>query len=171
MPCRACEHIQNESVPKMPINDTINLLFKSAVSILLVSNHNSFRVPFDKIASAYFIRKVYQHWKWPARGTSTVSVVSAHFRYIQALYAPVCSPILSRRCSSGRWGIWNVLRPLRRSTASEPISLACRFPGIHASIYFTRAVVGMGIAMGMGMEWVWGWSSIPTDPRGFYGDF
>ena len=27
------------------------------MSILLISNHNSFRVLFDKIASVYFIRK------------------------------------------------------------------------------------------------------------------
>ena len=32
--------------------------FKTAVSILLTSNHNSFRVLFDKIAFVYFIRKI-----------------------------------------------------------------------------------------------------------------
>jgi len=39
------------------INDTIN--FFSAVSILLISSHNSFRVLFDKITSVYFILKLY----------------------------------------------------------------------------------------------------------------
>ena len=47
--------IGNESVPKIVINNTIYLRFKTAVSILLISNRNSFRVLFDKIASIYFI--------------------------------------------------------------------------------------------------------------------
>ena len=33
---------------------------------------------FDKIASVYL--KKYLYWKWPAQGTSTVPIVSAHFR-------------------------------------------------------------------------------------------
>jgi len=37
------------------LNNTINLFFKTAISILVISNHNSFRVFFDKIASVYFI--------------------------------------------------------------------------------------------------------------------
>ena len=44
---------------KIIINGTINLFFLTAISILVISNHNSFRVLFDKIASAYFIRKKY----------------------------------------------------------------------------------------------------------------
>jgi len=47
--------IGNKSVPKVIINDTINLFFKTAVSILLISHHNSFRVLFDKIAYVYYI--------------------------------------------------------------------------------------------------------------------
>ena len=43
----------NDSVPKIIINNTINL-FLTAISILLISNHNNFRVLFDKIASVYF---------------------------------------------------------------------------------------------------------------------
>ena len=49
--------IGNESVPKTIINDTRNLFYKTAVSILVISNNNTFRVLFDKIASAYFIGK------------------------------------------------------------------------------------------------------------------
>jgi len=45
----------NESVPKNTTNDTTNLLFKTAISILVISSHNRFRVLFDKIASVYFI--------------------------------------------------------------------------------------------------------------------
>ena len=41
----------NESVQKIIMNNTVNLLFKTAISILVISNHNSFRVSFDKIAS------------------------------------------------------------------------------------------------------------------------
>jgi len=36
--------IGNESLPKIIINDTINLVFLTAISILLISNNNSFRV-------------------------------------------------------------------------------------------------------------------------------
>jgi len=48
--------IGNESVPKIIIRDALNLFFfESAISILVISNHNSFGVLFDKIASVYFI--------------------------------------------------------------------------------------------------------------------
>ena len=50
--------IANESVPKIVINNAINY-FLTAISILVVSNQNCFRVLFDKIASIYFIRKIY----------------------------------------------------------------------------------------------------------------
>ena len=35
--------IWNESVPKITINNTINLFSKTAISVLLISNHNSFQ--------------------------------------------------------------------------------------------------------------------------------
>ena len=45
-----------ESVPKIITNDKImNLVFKTAISISVISNRNSFRVPFDKIASVYIL--------------------------------------------------------------------------------------------------------------------
>ena len=47
--------IGNESVPKIIINNAINLFFFKLQSAFLQSNHNSFRVLFDKIASVYFI--------------------------------------------------------------------------------------------------------------------
>ena len=46
---------RNESVPKILINDTINLFFLTAIGILIISNHNSFRVLSDTIACVYFI--------------------------------------------------------------------------------------------------------------------
>ena len=49
-------HIGIESVPQIIINDTVNF-FLTAISICVISNHNSFRVLFDKIASVYFIWK------------------------------------------------------------------------------------------------------------------
>jgi len=55
----------------------------STINILVISNRDSSRVLFDEIAAVYFIRKIYflsEHWKLPAQGTSTVPVVSAHFR-------------------------------------------------------------------------------------------
>jgi len=45
----------NESVPNIIINNTLNLFFETAMSILLISNHNIFRVLIDKNTSAYFI--------------------------------------------------------------------------------------------------------------------
>ena len=42
----------NESVPKIVINGTTNF-FTTAISISVVSNRNSFRVLFDKIADTY----------------------------------------------------------------------------------------------------------------------
>jgi len=34
--------------------NTINLLFKTAISILVISNHNSFRLLLDKMGHIYF---------------------------------------------------------------------------------------------------------------------
>jgi len=47
----------NDSVPKIIINDTINLFSKTAIGILVTSNNrsNSFRVLFAEITSVYFI--------------------------------------------------------------------------------------------------------------------
>ena len=39
--------IGNESVPKNIINSTVSLFFLNAISILVISNRNSFRVLFD----------------------------------------------------------------------------------------------------------------------------
>ena len=68
--CRVCvacrypggsHHRQNnrESVPNIILNNTINLFFSTAISILLISNRKSLRVLFDKIVSVHFIRKIY----------------------------------------------------------------------------------------------------------------
>ena len=79
--------IGNKSVPKVIINDTINLFFLTAVSILLISNHNSFRVLFDKIASVYLKNIfIFQHWKWPAQGTGIVPIVLEHFCSLLMFY-------------------------------------------------------------------------------------
>jgi len=40
--------VGNESVPIITINYTINLSFKTAIGISAISNHNGFRVLFDK---------------------------------------------------------------------------------------------------------------------------
>ena len=58
-------------------NNTITLFFKTAISILVISNHNSFRVLFDKIASVYFIWKMYLYFSignGQPQGTSTVPI-------------------------------------------------------------------------------------------------
>jgi len=45
----------NESLPEIIINNRVNLFRKTAIRILVISSHNSFRVLFDKIAYVYFI--------------------------------------------------------------------------------------------------------------------
>ena len=57
--CDITVAIGNWSVPKIIRNDTINLFFKPAISILVISNRKSFRVLFDKIAFIYFIWKIH----------------------------------------------------------------------------------------------------------------
>jgi len=57
-PCRqrsTSKHIGNENVPKIMINYTIIFFL---LSILVISDHNSFRVMFDKIASPIRIESV-----------------------------------------------------------------------------------------------------------------
>jgi len=51
---RRYRSIGNEIVPKIIINSMLNL-FLSAIGILEISNHNTYLVLFDKIASVYFI--------------------------------------------------------------------------------------------------------------------
>jgi len=46
----------NEGGPKIILNNTVSLLFKTAICVLVISNHNNFQVLFDKIASVYFTR-------------------------------------------------------------------------------------------------------------------
>ena len=53
----------NDNVRKIIINDTI-IFLKTAISISVFSNHNSFRVPFDKIASVgnILFEKIYLYF-------------------------------------------------------------------------------------------------------------
>jgi len=44
-------------VPEVITNNTISLFVKTAISILALSNHNSFRVLFDEIASYILFEK------------------------------------------------------------------------------------------------------------------
>jgi len=53
MRCESLGTIRDESVPKTVINNNTVNIFKTAVSILVISNHDSFRVLFDKISSVY----------------------------------------------------------------------------------------------------------------------
>jgi len=47
--------VGNESVSKIVINNTINSFVKTAISISLISNYDSFRTLFDKIVSVCYI--------------------------------------------------------------------------------------------------------------------
>jgi len=75
-------------VPQIVTNNAKSLFFETAVfSILSISNHHSFRV--IKLLPYIFCLKnifIFYHWKWPAQGTSTVAIVSAHFRSLYRLY-------------------------------------------------------------------------------------
>ena len=73
--------IGNESVLEIIINNTINLFSKTAISISLISNHNSFRVLFDNIASVYFIRKIKRLETNVADGTQVTLKLSAKMLY------------------------------------------------------------------------------------------
>jgi len=46
---------RNRSQPKVTINDAMKFFSQTAISMLVISIHNTFRVLFDKIASVYFI--------------------------------------------------------------------------------------------------------------------
>jgi len=50
---------RDEDVPKTTINNAITLFFYIAINILLISNHNSYRVLFAKIASVYILFEKY----------------------------------------------------------------------------------------------------------------
>ena len=57
--------------------------FKTAISILLMSNHNSFRVLFEKKLLPYILFQKYIYIlasEMASPGKGTVPVVSAHFR-------------------------------------------------------------------------------------------
>ena len=71
------------------------------MSILPISNQNSFRVLFDKyiyLKTAF----IFYTWKWPAEGTSTVPVVTAQFGSQDgqcAQVAWVCRVYLVQQCA------------------------------------------------------------------------
>ena len=92
--------IGNESLPKIVINGTINLFLKTAVSILPISNHNSFRVLFDKTASVYFIRKIYLHFS-TGNGQRRKPALCQLYRHTFVPYA--CRRGRSTRSWSTRW--------------------------------------------------------------------
>jgi len=78
---------RNSTVPKIITKWHSNFFYETAMGILVISNHSCFRVLFDKTASVYFIGNsivIFWQWKWPAQGTGTVPIVSAHFRSVSA---------------------------------------------------------------------------------------
>jgi len=48
--------------------------------MLVISNHNNFRLLFDEIASIYFLEQYIHILALEPRRTGTVPTVSAHFR-------------------------------------------------------------------------------------------
>ena len=82
--------IGNETVPKTIANGTINSF--NCNQYMVIPDHNSFRVLFDRVASAYFIWKIYLFLALirPSQGTSTVPIVSAHSRSLLAKTGKGC---------------------------------------------------------------------------------
>jgi len=79
-------------VPKITLN-TINLFFLTAISVLVISNRNSFRVRFDKIASVYFISKKYIY-------ILALEMASPGTRHYASCTCTLSFPILFFRISS-----------------------------------------------------------------------
>ena len=52
----------SESVPKNIVNNAIKLFLKAAIGSSAISNRNSFRVLFEKIAYVYFVWKIYLYF-------------------------------------------------------------------------------------------------------------
>jgi len=51
--------IRSECVPKIAINDTVNVFLKTTIGTLAISNHDCFPVLFDKIACVYYILEMF----------------------------------------------------------------------------------------------------------------
>jgi len=83
------------------INKTANLFFKLKSAFLLISNHNSFRVLFHKIASVYFLFEKIYIYILATQGTSTVPIV-------QLWYLPSMSVLMFvvlLCCWSSKWSL------------------------------------------------------------------
>ena len=102
--------IGNESVPKIIVNDTIKFFSQTAISTLVSSNHNSFRVLFDKLLLCILFEKYINvlALQW----TGTVPAVSALLFPVK--HASV-ERVVADRCSS-HVRIW---REWRRTVESH----------------------------------------------------
>ena len=92
--------IGKERVPKIILNDTIDLFLKTAIIILVISNHNSFLVLTDKTAFVYFIWKMYLYQFSIGNGQPREQALCQLYRHT---FVP-CSPppfLISRKNSKG----------------------------------------------------------------------
>jgi len=107
------------------------------MSILLISNHNSFQVHCDKTASIYFIRKIYIYfsigngqpiepalclnvWFKTAVETCQLSVLSV-WRWCRC----AAQPALSRWCSDADGWLWRCSLLHRSASAACCTQLTC----------------------------------------------
>jgi len=98
---------KNESVPKIIINDPIidslncNQHFGNFKQTIAVSERCLIKlIPYILFKNIL----ISLHWKWPAHGTSTVPIVSAHFRSLYCWLSvdfdtAVCAYCYLHRCS------------------------------------------------------------------------
>jgi len=119
--------IGNESVPKIIMNNTINLFIKITVTILVTQTITVSECCVIKLQTYVLFEKnifIFLHWKWPPQGTSTVPIVSTHFRSL-TWPCPFIA-VLSAR------GFVCVTASSRLRWSTAPIVLAV-FPGLRQS--------------------------------------
>ena len=119
----------------------------TAMNILLISDHSSFRVLFYKIASVYFVRKTYLYFSvgnGQPRGTSTMPTVSARFlSHTHPFKRPFSGTTQVSRYQKGK-PIWILLKQETVSGSgiswtickSAPHSRQITTPAPHHSVFY-----------------------------------
>jgi len=94
----------NENVPKIIINNTTKLSFLTAISILAISNRDSFRVLFDEIDSVYFVWKIYLYFSIGI-GQPREPALCQLYRHTFVPYCSLSADVgRHRRSFRGAWG-------------------------------------------------------------------
>ena len=76
---------RTKACPKtIVLNNTINLLLKLQIAFWQFHTITVSECSLIKLLTYILFQDciIFWHWKWPAQGTSTVPIVSAHFRFL-----------------------------------------------------------------------------------------